>query len=90
MNLETTPGISAIPERGGASLETLRMSAQDWIDDRAYFIKRAREERDKAAECEDNAAALAHLRLADEYARRAEDLTAKRPISSSPRDARIQ
>lgn len=40
-------------------------------DDRGYFLKRARHERDIANCSEDNAAALAHYRLADEYERRA-------------------
>lgn len=48
------------------------MPAQDIAADRNYFAKRAKDERDKAAVCEDNAAALVHLRLAEEYDRRAE------------------
>jgi hypothetical protein len=39
-------------------------------DDRAYYEARARQERVIAARCEDNAVALAHLRMADEYDRR--------------------
>ena len=50
------------------------MPVRDIIEDRAYFARRAREERDRAATCEDNAVAMAHLKLADEYARRAEEL----------------
>jgi hypothetical protein len=38
---------------------------EDW----AYFARRAREERDRAASCGDDAAAFAHLRLAREYER---------------------
>jgi hypothetical protein len=36
-------------------------------EDIAYFISRARRERAIATTCEDNAAALAHLRMADAY-----------------------
>ena len=53
------------------------MTARDDLEDRAYFAKRAQEERERAATCEDNAAALAHLKLADEYNRRANELTAE-------------
>jgi len=57
------------------------MPARDVSEDRAYFARRAQEERQKAETCEDNAAAIAHLRLAEEYARRAEHLTQKlRPV----------
>lgn len=41
------------------------------LDDRAYFELRAAQERAIATICEDNSAALAHFRMADEYARRA-------------------
>ncbi|MCP3730845.1 hypothetical protein M9978_10430 [Sphingomonas sp. MG17] len=41
-------------------------------DDAAYYRKRASQEREKAATCEDNAIALAHLQLADEYDQRAQ------------------
>ena len=59
------------------------MAVRDEIEDRAYFTKRAREERERAATCEDNAAALAHLKFADEYSRRADELAANpRSISS--------
>ena len=40
-------------------------------DDRDYYIRRASEERRRAGVCEDNAVALAHLKMADEYERRA-------------------
>lgn len=40
-------------------------------DDRSYFLKRARREREIANCSEDNAVALAHHRLAEEYERRA-------------------
>jgi len=39
-------------------------------EDRSYFQRRARAELAIASTCEDNAAALAHFRLADEYERR--------------------
>jgi hypothetical protein len=41
-------------------------------NDRAYFLRRAGEERDIANCCEDNSIALTHFRFADEYERRAE------------------
>jgi hypothetical protein len=50
------------------------MPTRDMVEDRTYFAKRAEQERDRAAVCEDNAAALVHLRLADEYDRRAQDV----------------
>lgn len=40
-------------------------------DDRGYFLKRARREREIANCSEDNAVAVAHYRMADEYERRA-------------------
>lgn len=46
------------------------MSARHEIEDRAYYARRAREELIKAATCEDNAAARAHLDLAGEYQKR--------------------
>ncbi|WP_404337900.1 hypothetical protein AB2M62_03690 [Sphingomonas sp. MMS12-HWE2-04] len=49
------------------------MATRDIAQDRDYFLKRAKEERERAAVCEDNAAALVHLRLADEYDRQAVD-----------------
>jgi len=39
-------------------------------DDRAYFASRAEQERARASSCKDNAAAMAHYQLADEYERR--------------------
>jgi hypothetical protein len=50
-------------------------------DDAAYYRKRAGEEREKAAICEDNLVALAHLRMADEYDRRVRDLIAEPSLS---------
>ena len=44
------------------------------MNDSAYFQKRASEERERAATCEDNLVALTHLRMADEYERRARAL----------------
>jgi hypothetical protein len=38
---------------------------------RDYYAERAREERARAMACEDQGAALVHLRLAAEYERRA-------------------
>jgi len=38
---------------------------------RAFLLRRAREERDIASCCEDNAVALTHFRFAEEYERRA-------------------
>ena len=43
-------------------------------NDRAYFLRRAREERDLGNCSEDNAVALTHFRFADEYERRAEQV----------------
>lgn len=42
--------------------------------DQIYFEARLRQERAIAATCEDNAVALAHLRMADEYERRLAEL----------------
>jgi hypothetical protein len=42
--------------------------------DRDYFHRRAAQERGIANSSEDNAVALAHLRMADEYERRAREL----------------
>jgi hypothetical protein len=50
-------------------------------DDHLYYTERARQERERAGRCDDNAAALAHARLADEYDRRARD-SAPMPIAS--------
>ena len=43
-------------------------------DDREYFLRRAREEREIANGSEDNSVALAHLRMADAYEYRAREL----------------
>jgi hypothetical protein len=39
-------------------------------DDESYFRMRAQREREIAGSCHDNAVALAHLKMADEYERR--------------------
>jgi hypothetical protein len=41
------------------------------LEDRDYFALRAAQERAMANSCEDNSAALAHFRMAEEYDRRA-------------------
>jgi len=46
------------------------MSVRSEIEVRAFLTRRAREEREKAAACEDNSAALAHRHMAEEYERR--------------------
>ena len=43
-------------------------------EDRNYYRQRASEERQRAIVCEDNSAALAHLKMAEEYDRRAQGL----------------
>ncbi|CUS43546.1 hypothetical protein MGWOODY_Smn3480 [hydrothermal vent metagenome] len=50
------------------------MAVRNIIEDRAYFTRRARKERELAATCEDRAAAMAHLKMANEYSRRAGEL----------------
>jgi len=60
------------------------MAVRDEIENRVYYAQRAREERQKAVVCEDNSAALAHLRMAEEYDRRAQEIgMAHRPAISS-------
>jgi len=53
-------------------------------DDRTYFESRARRERAIAATCEDNAVALAHLRMADAYERRLASASPQQPADSPP------
>jgi hypothetical protein len=48
------------------------MPVRDESENRIYYAQRAREERQRAVICEDNSAALAHLRMAEEYDRRAQ------------------
>jgi hypothetical protein len=43
-------------------------------DDASYYQKRAQQERERAAICEDNTVALAHLRMADEYELRVQEM----------------
>ena len=43
-------------------------------DEKDYLAERAQRERSIARTCEDNAAALAHLRMAEEYERRLAEL----------------
>ncbi len=50
------------------------------MEDRDYYLKRAREEREIAATCEDNGVARAHLMMADEYDRRAQRLEQRLPV----------
>ena len=59
------------------------MPVRDPVEDRDYFARRAREERELAATCEDNAVAMAHLQMADEYSKRANDLAAERDTTAS-------
>lgn len=47
------------------------MIVQEEATDTAYYIERAREERGRAAQCDDQLASLVHLKLAAEYERRA-------------------
>jgi hypothetical protein len=52
-------------------------------EDRAYFARRAREEREKAAASDSDAAMLVHRKLAEEYARKAgEPFSNPDPIAS--------
>ena len=46
------------------------MALEDQSENQTYFARRAREERERAAVCEDNSAALVHLQMAEEYDRR--------------------
>ena len=48
-------------------------------DDMIYFEVRARQERERAAACEDNSVAKTHLRMADEYERRLNAVQAAMP-----------
>jgi len=52
-------------------------------EDRSYFQRRARAELAIASTCEDNAAALAHFRLADEYERRVRAMAARMPVAAA-------
>ena len=54
------------------------MSQADMIEESAYYAQRAREELVRAATCEDNAAAKAHLDLAALHRKRAVEIEARR------------
>ncbi|WP_293987032.1 hypothetical protein [Sphingomonas sp.] len=45
-----------------------------------YFRRRANEERQAAAACGDSAVAAAHLKMADEYAKRVNELNEQPPL----------
>ena len=55
-------------------------------DDASYYRERARQERERAATCEDNAVALAHLKMAEAYDKRVEMIerpaTARSPVAT--------
>jgi len=54
------------------------------IDDRAYFAHRARQEIMKAANCENDEVARAHLKFANEYQKRGAEIaraTGETPLS---------
>jgi hypothetical protein len=53
----------------------MMLSAQQ---DRSYFMRRAKQERSQAPSCSDHSAALVHLRLAEEYERRAIEIASDR------------
>lgn len=50
------------------------------LDDREYFALRAEQERAIAKASKDNAVALAHFRMADEYDRRAAKAAGHTPV----------
>ncbi len=53
-------------------------------EDRAYFAERARREREIARSCEDSSVAVTHLRMAEAYERRAEELARQVEAAVSP------
>ena len=53
------------------------MIVREETQDRSYYGERAREERKLAAQCAGQAAALAHLKLASAYDKRAGRLSAE-------------
>jgi hypothetical protein len=59
------------------------MAIRDESENRIYYAQRAREERQRAVICEDNSAALAHLRMAEEYDRRAQNIGMAYPSSAN-------
>lgn len=52
-------------------------------DDASYYQKRAQQERKRAAICEDNTVALAHLRMADEYELRVREMKPGLKVASN-------
>jgi hypothetical protein len=58
----------------GSHLGDGEMSVREIIENRTYYARRAREERAKAATCEDNSVAIIHLELAEKYDERARSL----------------
>lgn len=69
-------------QSAGARLWRSEMTAKNPVGDRAYFARRAREEREFASICEDNSAAVVHLKMADEYEKRASGLSSAMPRMS--------
>ncbi len=63
------------------------MSLQDKVEDREYLLRRMREERAAAANADDDAAAHAHSKMADEYERRAHALVSRPSAASSFRSS---
>lgn len=58
------------------------------LEDREYFTLRAAQERTIASACRDSAVALAHIRMAEEYDRRAQRAAERIAAETSP-DLRI-
>ena len=54
-----------------------------YADEIEYLRHRAKQEREIAVTCEDNAIALAHFRMADEYQRRVDALQSARSSNRS-------
>ncbi|MDG5487814.1 hypothetical protein NYR55_04160 [Sphingomonas sp. BGYR3] len=52
-------------------------------DDKIYFLKRAKEERERAASCEDNCVALAHQKMADAYEKRLSGAPVAKPAGTA-------
>lgn len=79
----TAPGLIEVIELAGFSpnfylaagaLFGRETMARSVVEDREYFKKRAEEELIKAAQAQGHVSAHAHLRMADEYRRRADEL----------------
>ena len=60
----------------------VKLAAPNRLDDMRYFAQRAHEERARAIICEDNVAAIVHLKMAEEYERRATGESARIDIVS--------